>query len=406
MIRAEVASSWINAWTLHRACAALGVDLRSRDPRPELPLPTAVADGGQSADWLFHTDEASLRQALSRWPISETGADAVVDVADVAEVAAATAEPTASPRFWPRRFPAGLLDDKQAFADWLAADPDGPQGLPQWPLPAAGMPDLRDGDPRFPLLLKARHSWVDGVKLPRGWVCRDAAELDRRHAELPALGLRGEWFFLQTWLGDQTMRLLSVGGFFDARRPARNLACVTDRVADYGDGPSSSAMLVTVEDRFGLIALSERVLARLDYCGPYEMEFIVTGDGRVHLLELNPRFWMQHGLFLAAGNTLVRRYLGLDLAGANPAADAPPGQLLWVDGTWLLRRLLDKDRHAIGLLWHWAARKGYRVVCCPGLAYAARAAVWRLLRRRQKAGSRGPLVSSCADSAPSRIRPR
>ena len=32
-------SSWINAWTLHRACAALGVALQVDEAHRELPLP-------------------------------------------------------------------------------------------------------------------------------------------------------------------------------------------------------------------------------------------------------------------------------------------------------------------------------------------------------------------------------
>jgi hypothetical protein len=278
------------------------------------------------------------------------------------------------PKFWPRHFPAELLDDKWEFAAWLAQDSDGPPGLPQ-----SALADYDPAHTRFPLLLKSRHSWVDGRKLPRGWVCRDAAELARRRAALSALGLREDWFFLQTWFGDEAMRLLSVGGFFDSRNASRQLECVTERIADYGAGPSSSALLVTVADEFGLVERTARVLARLDYCGPYEMEFIVSAAGAIHLLELNPRFWMQHGLFLAAGNGLVKRYLGLDSTAEGSVAQTPQ-RLLWADGVWLLRRLLRADFAVIATLWHWS-RRGYRVVVCPSLGFAAWAAIWRLTRR-------------------------
>ena len=235
-----------------------------------------------------------------------------------------------------------MLDDKWAFAEWLALDADGPQGLRHWPLDAA--------DAVYPLLLKCRHSWQDALESPRGWVCRDAGELAGRRARLPAAGLRPDWFFLQQWMGDAPMRLLSVGGFFDADDAARNLACVTDRLASYGDGPSSSAVLATVDDEWGLVDAAASVLRRLQHRGPYEMEFIVDAEAPPRVLELNPRFWMQHGIFMAFGNGLVKRYLGLDRA-ADRDATPPQAAVLWVDGVWLLRRLFRLDFGPIGLLW-------------------------------------------------------
>jgi hypothetical protein len=355
-IRATVSSSWINAWTLQRACADLGVDLRCTEALRELPLPRAES-AQVAVDWIFHTDEASLRSALAPSDAASIDANA------------------RRPLFLPRNFPAELLDDKWEFAAWLAQDGAGPPGLPQ-----AALSEFDPARTPFPLLLKSRHSWVDGRKLPRGWVCRNAAELDQRRAALPAMDLREDWFFLQTWFGDAPMRLLSVGGFFDSLVASRNLECVTERIADYGAGPSSSALLVTVADEFGLVERTARVLARLNYCGPYEMEFIVSAAGKIHLLELNPRFWMQHGLFLAAGNGLVKRYLGLD-SSADRSAPQAPQRLLWADGVWLLRRLLRADFGVIATLWRWTRRRGYRIIVCPSLRFAAWAAVWRLARR-------------------------
>ncbi len=344
-------SSWINAWTLRRACRELGVELRTTAAVRELPLPPARP--GLRADWLFFTDEASLAGALAN---------------------ALAGPATGSPRFLPQQFPAALLDDKQAFADWLAQDAAGPPGLAHWPLQRASLA-------AYPLLLKSRHSWVDGRKLPRGWVCRDAGELALARSRLAGEGLNENWFFLQQWLGDAPMQLLSVAGFFDAADESRNLVGVTDRLADYGAGPSSSAMLVTVDDRHGLVELAARVLRRLSYCGPYEIEFIVTADGRCRVLELNPRFWMQHGLFLAAGNGLVRRYLGRDTT-ADRAAALPPG-LLWIDGPWLLRRLVRFDRALLVRLWQRIVRCGDRAVVCPSLPALAGAALWRLFGGRR-----------------------
>jgi hypothetical protein len=339
--RAVTHSAWINAWTLQVACRALGVDLAVDVARRDLPLPRQPRDA--AADWAMFTDERSL--------------------------AAALAQPGAA-RHWPQHFPVALLDDKWAFAAWLAEDAGGPQGLPQWPLGTAAE------SLTWPVLLKARHSWRGERKLPRGEVCRSPAELTRALERLPSD--ERPWYFLQPWFGDGPMRLLSVAGFFDARSPQRHLAAVTNRLAHYGAGPSSSALLVTTDDSLGLVPLTERVLARLDYCGPYELEFVIVDD-RVHVLELNPRFWMQHGLFLLVGNGLVRRYLGRDTAADHGQRLLPAG-LLWADGFWLLREL------ARGRLGPWrrvlAARRAGRAVVCPTPAAALRALAWRMLGGR------------------------
>jgi len=326
-------SAWINAWTLRRACAALGVDLRVVVGRRQMPLPRLPE--GRAAEWLFFTEERSLAQAL--------------------------AAPVPAARHWPRTFPPALLDDKWAFAEWLAADPAGTRGLPQWPLAGSAAA-------RWPLLLKARHSWRGERKLPRGWVCRSAAELEAALARLPAAE-RG-WYFLQQWFGDAPMRLLSVAGFFDAEDEDRCLACVTERLADYGAGPSSSALLVTIDDDLGLVERAAQMLRRLRYRGPYELEFVVAA-GEVHVLELNPRFWMQHGLFLAAGNGLVKRYLGVETA-ADRACRLLPAGLQWVDGFWLFRRLLRGDFVSLRRVME------RRTVMCPHALMVMGATFWRL----------------------------
>lgn len=339
-ISAVTHSAWINAWTLGAACRELGVDFAVEVQRRDLPLPRLMP--GRVADWIFFTDERSLANAL---------------------------QSSCAQRFWPRKFPAELLDDKWAFAAWLAEDRAGPCGMPQWPLDAQGpLP--------WPLLLKARHSWRGERKLPRGEVCRSPDELRAALARMPAA--EHGWYFLQQWFGDAPMRLLSVGGFFDAGAPERSLAAVTERMADYGAGPSSSAMLTTIADPLGLLAHTERVLRRLDYTGPYELEFVVVGD-EVRVLELNPRFWMQHGLFLSRGNGLVKRYLGCESAADRERTLLPPG-LLWVDGFWMIRQLV-RGRLKPWLKVHSAARKGQAVICPPP-AVALRALVWRSLGGR------------------------
>ena len=338
-------SAWINAWTLQQACARLGVQLRLAAPAAGFPIP--LLGRAEQPGWVFFTEEASLAGALQ-------------------------APPAAA--FLPRHFPPALLDDKWAFAEFVAADPAAPPPLRQWPL-AGPVPAAA-----FPVILKARHSWKGVQKLPRGWVCADAAALQARIAALAGEGFDAADFFVQEWLGEQPHRVLSVCGFFDAEDASRHVALLAERVVAYGGGPASSAVVASVADEDGLIAGAFSVLARLGFRGPFEMEFLAV-PGRTCVIELNPRFWMQHGLFLALDNSLVKRYLALDTAADRqpPAPDTP--RLLWLDGVWLLRRLLRADLRLPRLWWHWVVRRGYQPVVCPGVGYLMRLALQRAWRR-------------------------
>lgn len=344
---AFVSSSWINAWTLRRACAVEGVDLRVSAAGRLLPLP--AIEPSQPIHWLFFTEESSLRSALER----------------------KTQSASTVPKFLPAHFPAELLDDKWAFTEFLSEDKSGPQGLPQWHLNDAAQAS-------YPVFLKCRHSWVGDRKMPRGWVCKDAAELATRRARMAVEALDEKHFFLQAWMGEEPLKLLSVGGFFDADEEMRNLMVVTERVAEYSAGPSSSAAVVTVDDPHELTTRAARVLRRLRYRGPFELEFLLTRRGCL-ILELNPRFWMQHGLFEADGNALVRRYLGVD--SLKDRSLPAPKNLLWLDGFWMWKRFLQCDPRPVMLWWKWVRLSGYRAVVCPSTTFILRAAFWRLYQR-------------------------
>lgn len=318
-----------------------------RVPPGDRLLPLPQRHEGDRAQWLLFTEEASLSQAL---------------------------QSNDSRSFLPKNFPIELLDDKWAFAEFLKHDSDGPHGLAHWPLAHAS-------HARYPFLLKSRHSWQNGRKLPRGWVCNNSTELTALRKRIAADGFDESSFFLQEWLGNKPMQLMSVGGFFDATNEKRNLSVVTERVAGYEDGLSSSAMLITVPDALGLVEQTARILRRLNYCGPYELEFIVIKN-QVLVLELNPRFWMQHGLFLHSGNGLVKRYFGCETP--DDLSIPSPKNLLWVDGIWLLRRMLRLDRRVLKLWYELVYRRDFRPVICPTISDSVRAGLWRAFRRRQK----------------------
>ena len=336
-VKGVVFSSSINAWSLHLACQRLGVELCTTDQRPILPIPSCSdTDANSQNTRLFFTEEMSLGRYLG--------------------------QPGAR-RFYPVILPRDFLDDKRVFADWLVS-------IGEKPVPYS--PTL-DAPFSFPLLLKARHSWVEGVKLPRGWVCKNEKELTEAKNKITREGMDASWFFLQQWLGEEAVEVLSVCGFFDAATPQRNSVCVVTRVASYETGPSCWAVVAVVDDPAGLRERTAVILNQLQFAGPFELEFLEVGK-QYFVLELNPRFWMQHGLFVHASNGLVKRYIDVD--GPADWAVKPPEKLLWIDGMWFLERLVRLDVRFMRLIWRWTIEGGYQPVFFPSLAVAA----WGLAR--------------------------
>ena len=89
------------------------------------------------------------------------------------------------------------------------------------------------------------------------------------------------------------------------------------------------------------------------------MKFIMR-SGVHEILELNPRFWLQHGYFLKHGNGLVKRYLDLESSGSED--DVPLGEI-WVDSFWFVKRIVRGDLSPLRLL-----SKGRSFpIFCPGI---------------------------------------
>jgi hypothetical protein len=316
-------SSWINAWTLYHACKKLGLKLYTTDLTPRLPLP--IAPPGFTSNIHFFTEEQSLKKYLG-----------------------------STAQFYPKHMPLELIDDKLQFAEWL-------QSINELPVPFLR---VSEDIAEFPVLLKPRYSWLNGEKLPRGWLCFSQSELEYILMSLKNNKLSACDFYLQKWLGDIPVDIISVCGFFSCDAPQRNHMTVVKRVLPHqAQGPSGSAIVATVHDDDCLIARCEKILGALNFTGPFELEFIRTTEG-CYVLELNPRFWMQHGLFLANDNSLVKRYLDLDVEA--DWQNKPPQHLLWVDGAWFLKQLFQmKCAHLITILgWRF---KSYKVIFFPSL---------------------------------------
>ncbi len=327
MMKAYTFTAAVNAYTLHKAAGALGVKVFTTEENTLFPIPQQTPNSEQ--DWLLFTEEHSLAQAL-RGKLKG--------------------------RFLPEKFPIHLLDDKWAFADWLASSETLTSGLEQWQVDS-------NTAPAFPCLLKAKRSWQDGHKLPRGWVCYNEQDVQQHLSDIIRRGLSSEDFFFQEWLGNQDHHNISVCGFHDSRDPARNLTAIVRRLlSSHQQELSCAAAVETVHDQWDLQAKTRSILDALDFVGPYELEFIITKN-RVRVLELNPRFWMQHALFLKTGNGLLKRYFGLD-----SATDQHPALLkniTWMDSLCFTRAWFTRHWQLPGLYFKKRFIDKHRIILYP-----------------------------------------
>ncbi len=265
-VRSQIGSRYVNGWTIYRALQQLPI------------TPDAIRE------WRFFTDERGL---LAHWADGLQGRT----------------------RFKPRDIDPALIDDKWALYERLRV-------LGETPVQTVLLPETRSARAAFvfPLVLKARHSWRGERKLPKGWVIGDAAALEARLCALDREGLPRDWFVAQRVIPGYPANNTSVSGYVDWRRPQRNLLWVTRKCAGDAAVLSTGVVIETIADPAGLRERTAAILTALRYDGPFELEFLHdAARGAFDILELNPRFWMQHGLFWRfADNGLLKRYLDLD----------------------------------------------------------------------------------------------
>ncbi len=338
-----VFSNFVSARSMRIGLEALGESL-SASGAPG-PLVTDLGRQPRPGDRLFFTDEHGLGRYLGREGF----------------------------HFHPVRMP-WPLDDKLAFAE-AVKDAGGD------PVPFRRLDELA-AQSVYPVILKGRHSWVDGRPHPRGALCTSRGEVESALRRYAAEGYPPEGFYLQAWLPDGVTNCWSVAGWYDAAQPGHALMLVTQKLAATRGGLGYALLVGRMEDPAGLVPRTAELLQRVGYTGPFELEFLRDERaGSFHELELNPRFWLQHSLLGApASHSLLRRYLGLPVEGNG----LPRGRVLWVSGIGLvmstIRPFRAESRRVRRLIAQWR-RSGAEILVDPPLPVAARLLAEDVLRR-------------------------
>ena len=97
-----------------------------------------------------------------------------------------------------------------------------------------------------------------------------------------------------------------------------------------------------------LLETTARVLDAFEFEGPFELEFVRDpGDGVYRVIELNPRFWMQHRLAqILTDHALVRRALGM--VATETVKEGPQH---WLQTDVALRRPIRTSGLALRAVW-------------------------------------------------------
>ena len=267
-------SNYVNAWTIKKGLQELQLDLLCKSD--ESGLLECSGEIPQFGDVLFFTEENSLKSFY---------------------------ESQHTYHFYPKGLPFSLIDDKLEFARAL-------DKIGELPIPYGSI-EVEPG--LMPIYVKARHSWQDGYKLPRGYICKTPREYQNVIRKI-ALDYHLDWFFLQKLLPGPISNNISTCGFFDSLKPERNMIIVTKKIWSQQGKIGTGCIVQTIRDPRKLIERTANILSEFDFSGPFELEFFYDKkDDLYYVLELNPRFWMQHGLFVKYfNNGLIKRYLDLD----------------------------------------------------------------------------------------------
>ena len=341
----RILGSYINAWSLQQGLQALGHKAQAV-PRSQY---NSINSTLSQAGVLFFTDEAGWTLATQRY---------------------------ISAHFLPKAYNP-ILVDKLLFAEHLRT-------IGEIPVPYDSLENAQKLSFPLPCVFKPRRSWQDTCKMPRGSTCFTEQEMTQAITHLQAQGATPEMLFVQRFLKDAEN--LSVSGFYDYACPERQFFITTRKVMGDGGALNTGVLVETVPPPPELGTRVRRILDTLNYQGPFEMEFLHDATAaKYYVLEINPRFWMQHGLFIKGyGNILIRAYLHKPFI-CPLVVDAermlPYKPMLWVDrcflirafavGAWMpLRAYFQKIREA--------RSEGYRVCGFPRWQRVLRFAMSRL----------------------------
>lgn len=186
-------------------------------------------------------------------------------------------------------------------------------------------------------LIRQKRSWKEYRQMPRNSIVRGYDEFKEKLDNFRSLGITDDKWCYQELLSISDKDNVSVCGWYsDSYKQFVVTRKVIQHPPKVGGGDVVESVLNYDEI---LVELTETVLERLNYSGPFEMEFVYDNKKEQYkFIELNPRFWMQNGLVDELTNySLIKSAVGQkELESISPRKIK---HFYWVNGTHVLYRI-------------------------------------------------------------------
>lgn len=204
---------------------------------------------------------------------------------------------------------------------------------------------------RGPFLLRFKRSWDGLGRLDRVQLVRTRSDLERLLKGYQRRGIAASNWCYQEVLSTAPSDNVSVSGWHGCRVQSY---CVTRPLARHPPIKGSALVCELVEGFEDLKAATRTILNDLEYSGPFELEFVKDQtSGTFKVIELNPRFWLQHLLVQqATGYALTRQYLGLsDEVLSTGTGSGRATKKYWINTSHVLAGVLRGKVGLAGYLW-------------------------------------------------------
>lgn len=185
-------------------------------------------------------------------------------------------------------------------------------------------------------IIRVKKSWEQDKKLPRLQIVHSIEEKKKVETEFIREGLKPQMWCYQELLSTLDTNNVSVCGWYDA---AFKQYAVTRKLVQHPPKTGNGDVVEIFEEApDSIVQATDAILEKLKYSGPFEMEFVFdVNSSEYKVIELNPRFWMQHGLVeQVTDQALVRRAVGAPVESKDYKSLK---HRYWINGNQMLYRL-------------------------------------------------------------------
>ena len=217
------------------------------------------------------------------------------------------------------------------------------------------------------IVIRPRVSWQSTTSRHNVAIISSEQEHYKIINEYKKTGLAPDDWCYQEVLSTDAIHNVSVCGWFDAHH--QHVIC-TRKVLQHPEFCGNGDVITRIAPPGRIMEQTAAILNALEYEGPFEFEWIFDNHANVYkVLEINPRFWMQHGLVNEIyGHAVVGRYLGFENEAKIPCATTRPDIRTWVNPLYALYRALKGDFR--GLKYYFSAQTISPITLSQALSYA------------------------------------